>query len=264
MNNKVTQIFNVWREEMSAHIKRNTPYQVSQQLMQMAALFSPGLFYYWVLNFHNLDLDYVHSGTKDVLGVDPEDFTMEKLLSMLPPEELTVLKKKEALAADFLFRFLKPEQMPYYKIVYFFKVCDTKGVYHNMLHQATTLTVSDTGRVEHSLGIHTDISHLSIAGNDKVSFISLSGGPSYFNLNPENEIFDPVNSCPTGAFAKFFSKRELEMIKLSAEGHTAAQVGEKLNISEHTVRTHYRNVLRKTDCSNITELVARSLVEGII
>ncbi|MGK7391654.1 MAG: response regulator transcription factor [Candidatus Cyclobacteriaceae bacterium M2_1C_046] len=264
MDENVAPVFKVWKEEMSAHIQRYTPYNISQQLMQMAALFSPGQFYYWVLNFHNLDLDYVHPGTKDVLGVDSEDFTMEKLLNMLPPEELIILKKKEALTADFLFNFLKPEQMPFYKIVYFFRVQDTKGNLHNMLHQATTLTVSDTGRVEHSLGIHTDISHLSLTRNQKVSFISLSGGPSYFNLDPEIETFDPENSCPVGALSKTFSKRELEVIKLFAEGLSSAEAAERMNISKHTVITHRKNMLAKSNCSNMTELVARCLVEGVI
>ncbi len=264
MDHNVAPVFKVWKDEMSAHIQRYKPYQVSQQLMQMAALFTPGQFYYYVLNFHNLDLDYVHPGTKRVLGIKSDEFSMEKLLNMLPSEELLLLKKKEALVVDFLFNFLKPELMPLYKVVYFFRVSDIKGKLHNMLHQATTLTVSETGRVEHSLGIHTDISHLSMRINNNVSFISLNGGPSYYNLNPEIEVFDPKNSWPEGEMSKILSKRELEVVKLFSQGFTSSEAARKMNISNHTINTHRKNILAKSNTSNMTELVARCLVEGVI
>lgn len=55
------------------------------------------------------------------------------------------------------------------------------------------------------------------------------------------------------------SKREIEIIKLLAEGLTSIQIGEKLFIAEHTVKTHRKNILRKTGATNTTQLVQFAL-----
>jgi DNA-binding NarL/FixJ family response regulator len=55
------------------------------------------------------------------------------------------------------------------------------------------------------------------------------------------------------------SKREIEIIKLLAEGLTSSQIGEKLFIAEHTVKTHRKNILRKTGATNTTQLVQFAL-----
>lgn len=50
------------------------------------------------------------------------------------------------------------------------------------------------------------------------------------------------------------SKRENEIIRLIAQGFASKQIGEKLCISHHTVDTHRRKILSKTNCKNAAEL----------
>jgi DNA-binding CsgD family transcriptional regulator len=61
-----------------------------------------------------------------------------------------------------------------------------------------------------------------------------------------------------------FSKREIEIIRLISEGYETKEIMEQLFISEDTVKTHRKNILRKSGCKNSAELVARSLSEGWI
>lgn len=49
--------------------------------------------------------------------------------------------------------------------------------------------------------------------------------------------------------------RELEIIKLVAEGLTTLQIADKLFISENTVETHRKNILRKTKTKSSVELI---------
>lgn len=51
------------------------------------------------------------------------------------------------------------------------------------------------------------------------------------------------------------SKRELEIIRLVANGDTSEAIGQVLHISRHTVDTHRRTILEKTECKNALELV---------
>lgn len=60
------------------------------------------------------------------------------------------------------------------------------------------------------------------------------------------------------------SKREIEVVRLLAEGLASKQIGVKLNISRLTVDKHRRNIITRTKCKNTTELVVKCLRSGII
>lgn len=49
--------------------------------------------------------------------------------------------------------------------------------------------------------------------------------------------------------------REIEIIKLLDKGLNSGQMAEQLFISEHTIETHRRNILRKTSTHSATELL---------
>ena len=266
MEDQIAKLENHWKQTISRHIQSYVPYRASEQLNQMAALFTPGLYYYYILNFHNLHMDFVSEGTREVLGVEPGDFTVKAILGMLPEEEQIAMQNKEALLTDFLFNFLNPEEIRDYKVVYFMKIRDTHGKLRTILHQVVTLTVSDTGKVEHALGIHTDVSHLGVQPNHKVSLISLSGErPSYFNLDPEFGKFDPDQSEKRITdMTNCLSDREKDIIALFSKGFSAKEIAKELYLAFNTVRTHRNNILTKTGCANTTELVARCLMEGVI
>ncbi len=51
------------------------------------------------------------------------------------------------------------------------------------------------------------------------------------------------------------SPRETEIIKLIVKDFSTKQIAEILFISEKTVETHRKNILRKTDCSSLVSLV---------
>jgi DNA-binding NarL/FixJ family response regulator len=55
--------------------------------------------------------------------------------------------------------------------------------------------------------------------------------------------------------AGMLSAREIEILKLVAEGFSSKQVADKLFLSELTVNTHRRNMLKKTNQPNVAALV---------
>lgn len=52
------------------------------------------------------------------------------------------------------------------------------------------------------------------------------------------------------------SKREIEVVQEICEGCTNREIGEKLYISEHTVKDHIKNIMRKMEVASRNELVA--------
>lgn len=60
------------------------------------------------------------------------------------------------------------------------------------------------------------------------------------------------------------SARELDVLRLLAEGRAARQVAEQLHISVNTARNHIQNVITKLHAHSRLEAVANALREGLI
>ncbi len=57
--------------------------------------------------------------------------------------------------------------------------------------------------------------------------------------------------------------REREMVQLLSEGHSTAEVAERLHVSVKTVATHRENVMRKLQVRSVAELTRYALREGL-
>jgi len=64
--------------------------------------------------------------------------------------------------------------------------------------------------------------------------------------------------------AKPLSKREVEIMRLIAEGMSTKQLADKLFIAPYTVSNHRKAILRKTGCKNVAELTRYCLTSGLL
>jgi DNA-binding NarL/FixJ family response regulator len=60
------------------------------------------------------------------------------------------------------------------------------------------------------------------------------------------------------------SPREIEVLRLLAEGHSNAEIAARLYISSKTVRNHVTNILAKLDVPTRTAAATRALRHGLI
>ena len=58
--------------------------------------------------------------------------------------------------------------------------------------------------------------------------------------------------------------REIQIIRLSAEGLTAAQIADKVFLSVNTVNTHRQRIYRKMDVSNVSDMIRKATELGIL
>lgn len=85
--------------------------------------------------------------------------------------------------------------------------------------------------------------------NDLINALTtVAGGRSYFTAEVQQG-FNARNQ------ASVFTGRELEILQLIVKEFNNKQIAHKLFISERTVETHRRNILRKTDSANTVGLV---------
>ena len=74
----------------------------------------------------------------------------------------------------------------------------------------------------------------------------------------------PASTPATTASSGDLSERELEVLRLIADGKSNQQIAETLFISVKTAGNHVSNILGKTNASNRSEAVAQALRNGLI
>lgn len=60
------------------------------------------------------------------------------------------------------------------------------------------------------------------------------------------------------------SEREVELLQLIADELTMKEIAEKVFLSEHTVKTHRKNLMAKLDVKNTAGLIKKAFILGLI
>lgn len=68
----------------------------------------------------------------------------------------------------------------------------------------------------------------------------------------------------SGLFSSDLSERELEVLRLIAEGCTNTDIADRLVISEHTVKRHVSNILSKLHLADRTQAAVYAWREGVV
>ena len=251
----------IWDEVDHLFTMRSVEGESTKAMVAQAAanIFSPGPNYYYVVDFVNPErFDYISPQMADILGINRLTFDVEEYFRTLHPDDLEHFKKCEAKIFDFIEHKIEKEDIVNYKYGYQFRM-KGRGRYHHIFHQALTLSVDGFGRISKVLSIDTVVDHITEVNNNKLSIIGLNGAPSYLGIDV-NRKDSQYEIQPQG----IFSEREIQLIRLFADGRTAKEIAAFLNIAEGTVRTHRKNILKKSNCPNMTSLVARCIREGLI
>lgn len=92
----------------------------------------------------------------------------------------------------------------------------------------------------------------------------VAGGGLYFSPEVSLLLLQPASSKPLNPSLARLSERELEVLKLVAEGFSSTEIGEKLYISPRTVDTHRNHLIQKLDVHGIAGLVRFALENGLV
>ena len=81
------------------------------------------------------------------------------------------------------------------------------------------------------------------------------------------KVFLSIKNKRTGSLADeelSLTKRELEILECLAQGYSDKEIASSLYISEHTSRTHIRNIYHKMDVHSRSQAVAKAIRAGLI
>jgi len=90
----------------------------------------------------------------------------------------------------------------------------------------------------------------------------------WYRIQLETE-YDPIvkvffNNTNKKEASELLSKRELEILKLSAQHKTNIEIAENLGISKNTVERHRKNMLAKTGVTNMVGLLRVAQIVNLI
>ncbi|WP_234110493.1 LuxR C-terminal-related transcriptional regulator [Chryseobacterium sp. R2A-55] len=248
------QALEIWKNVSrgAAHPESISVGDISRKLN---AVFHVGPYYYYIFDLGKGSFDYVDDSIKDILGIEPNAFTVPAFFEALHPEDLPYFVGFEKKVSEF-FGSLPVEKLNKYKASQDFRIKNANGNYIRILHQVVPFNFSERGEVSKSFGIHTEISHLKDSGEPRLSFIGLEGEPSFINIR--------IDESAARKTLELFSNREREIVKKLCEGFSTDEIAESCFISIHTVRSHRKSILKKAGVNSTNELIIKVIKEGLV
>lgn len=73
-----------------------------------------------------------------------------------------------------------------------------------------------------------------------------------------------LDNYRSGKTASVLSERELEVLQMVSFGSSSKEIAEKLFLSTHTVTNHRKNMLNRSRCGNLAELVRVAINENLL
>lgn len=81
------------------------------------------------------------------------------------------------------------------------------------------------------------------------------------------KIISSINTAPASdnqnGILKQLSAREIEILKLIAQGYSSTVIGNKLFLSPQTIDTHRKNILKKLNLHNVQQLTKFAMQHGL-
>jgi len=193
---------------------------------------------------------------RNVTGYDQRFYLAEDGLdfsiSNIHPEHLHGILTIQQKAFDF---FL-PNQKDQNKIVVNFDGIYRKfsGQYIHFLQQSIGIEFDKSGLATVFLSYIHDISHLKKekTGNLVISF---ANEIRWWNYNYEVQCLEELHPL---------SKQERRILSYLSQGKSSKEIANDLFISSHTVDTHRRNLLSKTNCIDTSAMVSYARLVGLM
>ena len=190
------------------------------------------------------------NGFENLLGYENDDITLDFLASKIHEDDKEIVNKIRIATATFGLN--NPKKECEYMLSLTYRIKKSDNTYINVLNQTTIYAAENNGRLISILNRLSDISFMRNSLNVSWNFEGDDIDAKAFKKEVHRE------------YQSFFSKRELEVIKKIADGFTNKIIAKKLNISEHTVATHRKRILKKSKCHNSDQLLLFCSKNGIL
>lgn len=257
MNTEKHVLNTVWEEFPESVGREIVAVNVPSFEKIIADLFSVGEFYYYVLNIADSSISNAHENVLKLHGLKAYPQHLHEIISLVHPDDIPFVIEAERVVIEKL-KEIGLEHFLNLKESYCFRMKTGSGDYQLFHHQSLRIKQDEAGRIIQTINIHTNIDHITPVNNYQVLISGISPRTDFHQINLKPELKASVAS------PKNLTKRELEILKLVAQGFSSIEISNLLFLSSYTVRTHRKNILRKTATKNGSELVKKCIEWGLI
>ena len=209
--------------------------------------------FYCLVNYREMKISHVKGELEQMMGYSKEmaeNNTSEFAISFLHPDDRG--KVLELTAYFHAFVAQQPtETRKNYKASMDFRVKRADGKYIRLMEQTGILEVNEAGHIMLVVKFYTEITHLKKENKVQLTL-----------LHNEQIVEDAITVDAPEEIKKSedtLSKREKQILQLIAKGNSARAIADTLFISEHTVKNHRKNILKKLKLKNSHQLITYSL-----
>lgn len=199
----------------------------------------------FIINFLKSEIECI-SGVDDILGYSAERFSFAVFFEMIHPDDLPFIFSAYKRVLKCIFDCEDKNSKLSVSFIASFRIKNSKGNYRHILNKTSVIELVD-GTITRVINTSTDISDLNLRPYASIDF--KMGNNIGFSENKKD-----IQHAPD--YVSLFSKREMSVIRLIAEGKKSSEIAEILGISIKTVNTHRRNILGKSDGHNIIEVIS--------
>jgi DNA-binding CsgD family transcriptional regulator len=212
------------------------------KLKNLIDTISIGNYFSYIVNLHTGTFEYISPKIKDILGYSVDEFNLELYINLIHPDDMPHLVEIQKKVSEFTINNELNERMEY-KYCYDYRVKDKNGEYHQLYIQHFYPELSENYNPQRAFSLLTDISHIKIGGIPKLNIFKLGDGLVKI-LNDKK------------AHKIQLTNKENEIFQYLIKGFTSQDISEALGLSKHTVNTHRRNILKRNNCYNTSELLS--------
>lgn len=240
------QFIETWLPTGFKNIDRNSPL-----ILNLEKTTESNNQFFFVADMLQVKILYTSKRSIDMLGVKPEDVEPSIFFTATHPDDL----KRHNLARTKLFSLgqeLFIEKKGFRLISTSFRTRHETEQYYNKLVQCYLFYTEFPYESVFLFQVVTDITSYSKINHGYHFYV---GTDLAFFRYPDEKLLMTGN---------IFSDREFEIIKLISSGLSSVQVAQKLFLSVHTINTHRRNILKKTNNTHISDLIYELKEKGLL
>jgi len=227
-------------------IKYNNPL-----LLELEEMMEQNDQFFFVGDLLQMQIFFTSKLSTSMFGIDPAEVNPYHFFAATHPDDLD----RYTLGRTKLFKLAQDlfiAEHGHALISTNLRIRNPQGQYINTLFQGYLFYSSIPYKTIYLLQVHTNIEWFKkieygyhyYAGNDM----------TYFKYPDEKMLME----------GNIFTNREFEIIKLVAFGNSSEQIAAILFLSKHTVNTHRRNILKKSDKAYISELIFELQEKGLL
>jgi DNA-binding CsgD family transcriptional regulator len=212
---------------------------------------------YALVDLSELKILKVGDSFMQLTGYQPDYFEGKGFYKFLKVHSLIDIYRSLKGGSQY-FKYLysqEKEKRPHIKANRTLDLYKKNGEIIHVLVQGVPVLFNSKMEVVLMLIICTDITSLK-PDNNYSHFIIDTSDPNHIKKIEVNTLVEE----PEDSFSP--SPAEKKVLHLLSEGYSSKQIAEKLFLSEHTIKNHRKNMLKKFECKTSSGLVKKAILQG--